>query len=121
MLFISSSSSLHFLVVHVLLHHVISYHVALYQQQTVLFLIWFALYCLTFTPCAVPLVLGHAGMQGSDSVESHFNVRVIASCFEGMSLVLRHKMIYTLLTSEMSNGIHALSIYAKTPTEEANK
>lgn len=64
---------------------------------------------------------GHSGMQGSDSVESHFNVRVIASCFDGMSLVLRHKMIYTLLAAEMNNGIHALSIYAKTPTEEANK
>ena len=64
---------------------------------------------------------GHSGMQGSDSVESHFNVRVIASCFDGMSLVLRHKMIYTLLGAEMNNGIHALSIYAKTPTEEANK
>ena len=60
-------------------------------------------------------------MQGSESVESHFNVRVIATCFEGMSLVLRHKMIYTLLATEMASGIHALSIYAKTPTEEANK
>lgn len=65
--------------------------------------------------------VGHAGMQGSESLESHFNVRVIASCFDGMSLVLRHKMVYTLLASEMANGIHALSIYAKTPTEEANK
>ena len=64
---------------------------------------------------------GHSGMQGSDSIESHFNVRIIASCFDGMSLVLRHKMVYTLLSAEMNNGIHALSIYAKTPTEEENK
>jgi len=64
---------------------------------------------------------GHAGTQGLASSETHFNVRVIASCFDGLSLVQRHKMIYTVLTNEMSNGIHALSIYAKTPTEEANK
>lgn len=64
---------------------------------------------------------GHAGMSGSNSSESHFNVRIIASCFEGLSLVQRHKMVYTLLGSEMKNGIHALSIYAKTPNEECEK
>ena len=64
---------------------------------------------------------GHAGMQGSTVTESHFNVRIIASCFDGLSLVQRHKMVYTLLSQEMNGGIHALSIYAKTPTEEMNK
>jgi BolA-like protein 1 len=64
---------------------------------------------------------GHAGMEGSTSTESHFNVRIIAPCFDGLSLVQRHKMVYTLLAQEMSGGVHALSIYAKTPTEEANK
>jgi sulfur transfer protein SufE/stress-induced morphogen len=64
---------------------------------------------------------GHAGMQGITSSESHFNVRIIANCFDGLSLVQRHKMVYTLLSQEMSGGIHALSIYAKTPAEEANK
>jgi stress-induced morphogen len=64
---------------------------------------------------------GHAGMGSSSAVESHFNIRIIASCFDGLSLVQRHKMVYTLLAQEMNNGIHALSIYAKTPTEEANK
>ena len=61
---------------------------------------------------------GHAGMDGSEAVESHFNVRIIADCFEGLGLVQRHKMIYTLLDEEMKGGIHALSIYSKTPTEE---
>ena len=64
---------------------------------------------------------GHAGMIGSDAVESHFNVRIIADCFEGLGLVQRHKMIYTLLDAEMKGGIHALSIYSKTPAEEQNK
>ena len=61
---------------------------------------------------------GHAGMNGSDAVESHFNVRIIADCFEGLGLVQRHKMIYTLLDAEMKESIHALSIYSKTPVEE---
>ena len=64
---------------------------------------------------------GHAGMDGSEAVESHFNVRIIADCFEGLGLVQRHKMIYTLLDEEMKGGIHALSIYSKTPTEEHGK
>jgi len=29
------------------------------------------------------------------------------------------QMIYTLLDAEMKGGIHALSIYAKTPAEDA--
>jgi len=63
---------------------------------------------------------GHAGMNGvSSNGETHFNVRIIAACFEGLSLVQRHKMVYTLLAKEMAGGIHALSIYAKTPNEEA--
>ena len=62
---------------------------------------------------------GHAGMNGvSTGGETHFNVKVVAACFSGLSLVQRHKMIYTLLGSEMgSGGVHALSISAKTPEE----
>ena len=62
---------------------------------------------------------GHADMNGvSTGGETHFNVKVIAACFSGLSLVQRHKMIYTLLGSEMgTGGVHALSISAKTPEE----
>lgn len=60
---------------------------------------------------------GHAGVKGMGSSETHFNIKVVAACFEGLSLVQRHRMIYTLLGPEMNQSIHALSIIAKTPSE----
>ena len=69
---------------------------------------------------------GHAAMKGlssGDKSETHFKVKIVAACFEGLSLVQRHKMIYTLLDKEMKRegGIHALSLDTKTPSEVANK
>lgn len=61
---------------------------------------------------------GHKGIEGqAGSGETHFKVKIVADCFNGLSLVQRHKMIYTLLSYEMSNGVHALSISAQTPNE----
>lgn len=59
---------------------------------------------------------GHAGIIGSDG-ETHFNLKVVSKEFEGKSLVKRHRMIYGLLEDELQNGLHALSIVAKTPSE----
>jgi stress-induced morphogen len=60
---------------------------------------------------------GHAGVKDIGSSETHFNIKIVATCFEGLSLVQRHRMIYTLLGPEMNQSIHALSIVAKTPSE----
>lgn len=60
---------------------------------------------------------GHSGMNGAKGTETHFNVKISAACFEGLPLVQRHKMVYSLLAAEMKNGIHALSIVAKAPSE----
>ncbi|KAK6934652.1 Fe-S metabolism associated domain, SufE-like [Dillenia turbinata] len=59
---------------------------------------------------------GHAGVRGSDG-ETHFNIKVVSEEFEGKSLVKRHRSIYSLLQEELQNGLHALSIEAKTPSE----
>jgi BolA protein len=59
---------------------------------------------------------GHAGVKIGSS-ESHFNLKVVASCFDGLSLVQRHRMIYSLLGPEIMGKIHALAISAKTPSE----
>lgn len=60
---------------------------------------------------------GHAGMNNIESNESHFNIYIVSDMFQGLSLVQRHKMIYTILNDEMNQGIHALSINAKTIDE----
>jgi BolA protein len=60
---------------------------------------------------------GHAAMKGIEGTETHFSVKIVAACFEGLSLVQRHKMVYTLLQSEIKNGVHALSLNTKTPEE----
>ncbi|XP_042505787.1 sufE-like protein 1, chloroplastic/mitochondrial [Macadamia integrifolia] len=59
---------------------------------------------------------GHAGVRGSAG-ETHFNLKVVSKEFEGKSMVKRHRLIYNLLQEELQNGLHALSIVAKTPSE----
>lgn len=62
---------------------------------------------------------GHAAVKGS-SGESHFAVFVVAEAFESLSLVQRHRMVYTLMGDELKSGnIHALEIRALTPEEFA--
>ncbi|KAL7154399.1 hypothetical protein ABFS83_04G231000 [Erythranthe nasuta] len=62
---------------------------------------------------------GHAAMREMDggANETHFNVRIVSSKFEGQNLVKRHRMVYELLSDELQSGLHALSITAKTPKE----
>lgn len=59
----------------------------------------------------------HAGHAESDGEETHFYVKVVSHEFEGKSLVKRHRLVYSLLQNELKNGLHALSIVAKTPAE----
>lgn len=46
----------------------------------------------------------------------HFYVGIISKQFEGLSTIQRHRMISNLLYAEVP-GIHALRIYAKSPSE----
>lgn len=56
---------------------------------------------------------GHAGAKGFNG-ESHFILDITSTAFEGLNLVQRHKLIYTLL-GEIMPKIHALQIKANTP------
>lgn len=60
----------------------------------------------------------HAGHASSPQTgQSHYAVTIVASCFEGKSLIERHRMVYGQLKDEISGGIHALSIKAYAPDE----
>ncbi|GHC76397.1 BolA family protein [Limoniibacter endophyticus] len=57
----------------------------------------------------------HAAFDGSG--ETHFRVRIVATAFEGMSRLDRHRAIHALLAHELENGVHALAIEASAPGE----
>jgi BolA family transcriptional regulator, general stress-responsive regulator len=56
---------------------------------------------------------GHAGaLEGR-----HFTVRVVSAAFNGLSRVARHRLVYDAARTLIAEGIHALVIEARTPTE----
>ena len=56
---------------------------------------------------------GHAGaLEGR-----HFTVRVVSGAFNGLSRVARHRLVYDAARTLIAEGIHALAIEARTPTE----
>ena len=58
---------------------------------------------------------GHAGARGEG--ESHFNVVIVSSVFQGLSRVERQRRVNAALAEEFAAGLHALSIKAKAPGE----
>ncbi|GBE81098.1 bola-like protein [Sparassis latifolia] len=61
----------------------------------------------------------HAAMraQGGGSGETHFSIQVVSEAFRGKTTMQRHRMIYSALSDELSQGLHALSLKTKTPEE----
>jgi BolA protein len=74
--------------------------------------------------CLAPLecVLGddsalHAGHAGAASGGGHYHLRIVSSRFEGLRLVMRHRLVYDSLHDLMRTEIHALAITALAPSE----
>ena len=59
------------------------------------------------------LHVGHAGAKSG----GHFKLYIVSKCFDNMSIINRHKLIYRTLDKLMKTEIHALSITAKSPDE----
>ena len=60
---------------------------------------------------------GHAGARPGG--ETHFNVYIVSSVFDGKSRIERHRMINAALADELRGGVHALAISAAAPGEGA--
>ena len=63
--------------------------------------------------------VGHAGHDGRG--ESHFNVTVVSDRFQGRSRVDRQRLVYRILSEELADRVHALSVRALTSVEAAQK
>jgi BolA family transcriptional regulator, general stress-responsive regulator len=58
---------------------------------------------------------GHAGAREG----GHFRVVITAAAFEGRAQLARHRLVYAAVAPLMGpgQGVHALSIIARTPNE----
>ncbi len=58
----------------------------------------------------------HAVPKGA---ETHFRCTIVSTRFEAVKLIDRHRLVHDVLADELSGGVHALSIQAKTPAQWA--
>jgi BolA protein len=61
----------------------------------------------------------HVGHAGAASGGGHYSVRIVSPRFEGLKLVMRHRLVYDAVQGMMHTDIHALAITALAPSELA--
>jgi stress-induced morphogen len=54
-----------------------------------------------------------AEVQSPDNV--HFNARVVADAFAGLSRIEQHRLVYAAFKGELGGAIHALQLKTETP------
>ncbi len=59
----------------------------------------------------------HAGHAGAASGGGHYNLKIVSARFEGLRLVMRHRLVYDSVHDMMHTEIHALAITALAPSE----
>lgn len=59
----------------------------------------------------------HAGHPGAASGGGHFRLRIVSPRFEGLRLVMRHRLVYDAVDEMLKSDIHALAITALAPSE----
>jgi len=59
----------------------------------------------------------HAGHAGAASGGGHYMVKIVSPRFEGLRLVMRHRLVYDAVHAMMQGEIHALAITALAPSE----
>jgi len=59
----------------------------------------------------------HAGHAGAASGGGHYSVKIVSERFQGLRLVMRHRLVYDAVAEMMRAEIHALAITALAPSE----
>ena len=59
----------------------------------------------------------HAGLAGAASGGGHYRLKIVSAKFEGLKLVMRHRLVYDSVHDMMHKEIHALAITALAPSE----
>ncbi len=59
----------------------------------------------------------HAGHAGAASGGGHYRLKIVSAKFEGLKLVMRHRLVYDSVHDMMHKEIHALAITAVAPSE----
>lgn len=59
----------------------------------------------------------HRGHAGAASGGGHFVMRVVSARFSGQSRLIRHRLVYDLLSDLMQREIHALAMNLQAPDE----
>jgi BolA protein len=62
----------------------------------------------------------HAGHAGAADGRGHFTVIVVSERFQGVPVVRRHRLVYEAVGDMMTTDVHALSIQALAPGENAS-
>jgi BolA protein len=63
----------------------------------------------------------HAGHTGARGGGGHYRLTIVSPRFAGLATMARHRMVYDALGTLMDGAIHALSITARTPTEQSHR
>lgn len=58
------------------------------------------------------------GMDARPGGESHFNLLIVSTAFQGLGRVARQRAVNAALEDELAGPVHALSIRALTPSED---
>jgi BolA family transcriptional regulator, general stress-responsive regulator len=61
----------------------------------------------------------HIGHAGAASGGGHYRIWIVSQCFEGLTRLARHRLVYDCLAEMMHREIHALAIHASSPGEMA--
>lgn len=71
----------------------------------------------SFEPVYLKVINESHMHSGPINAETHFKLIIVSAVFMNKNKIERHRMVYELLSHELSEYIHALAIHTYTQTE----